>query len=132
MRKFFAALFVAITLLVAAPVIAAVQTFEGVGEHCMDVFESRDIAQQRAKEKALRDAVKKAEIYLKSYSRSIGADLTDDEIKIIAASIIKIIDIQYENKVVSVTKENAVIVITATVKAQIDSDEINKYLHREK
>lgn len=124
MKKFFAAVLVAASLLIATPVSAAVQTFEGVGEYVMSDFESFDVAKLRAQQKAVRAAQEKAGAYLKTYSRSADSELLD-EISAVTANIIQVTNVSYERQPL----EQGCF-IKATVTATIDSDKITKWLDR--
>ncbi|MBR1646386.1 MAG: hypothetical protein IJ685_06375, partial [Selenomonadaceae bacterium] len=83
MKKFFrhalTTLIVFVTLLFAVIVGAAVQTFEGTGKYIMSEFETEEIAQKRAIQKATEDAQDKAGVYLTSFSKSVNANLVADE-----------------------------------------------------
>ena len=124
MKTFLVVILVAASLLIAAPVSASLQTFEGVGEYVMSDFESFDVAKLRAQQKAVRAAQEKAGAYLKTYSRSADSELLD-EISAVTANIIQVTNVRYELQPL----EQGVF-IKATVTATIDSDEITKWLDR--
>ena len=127
MKKFLAAVLVAITLLIAAPVSAEVKTFEGVGEYVMDDSVSFDVAKLRAQQKAVRAAQAKAGIYLKTFSRYVNSELSDDEIVAATAAALTVTDTKITRSIVSYD----VILIQATVTVTIDSDAITKWLDRD-
>ena len=107
---------------------AELQTYTGVGEYVMSNFETPDSAMARAKNYALRDAQEQAGVYMQSYSKSQNFKLVEDEITTMTAGIINIISTDYEPVPVKDTK--GVIKYIATVKVNIDSSEINKWLER--
>ena len=65
---------------------AKVQTYTGVGECIMGEFETQNVVQQRAVSRAIRKATEQAGVYLQTYSQSINANLTTDEISAIASN----------------------------------------------
>ena len=131
MKKFLAAMVLVVFSLFLMPAVnAAVQTFEGVGEYYMSELEKVGVARQRAKQKAVQDAQRKAGVYLKSYSRSINSEITDNEILAITSNAYKIIDETYEIRLVPLSDGTKTVLVTAKVKATIDTDEINKWLER--
>ena len=111
---------------------AKVQMYEGIAEDYPSEIESQDISKLRARNKAIRKAVEKAGIYLKSYSRTINAVLQDDEISAIASNSYQLIgDVKYERITKQVTEESSVIIWKATVNVNVDDSEIQSWLKRE-
>ena len=125
MKKFLFAL--VMSLLVASTSNAEVKTYEGTDEYIMNEFETIDIAKQRAKQKAERVAQEKAGVYISSYSEMRNLELVKDEVVAIACGIISIIDTKYD--VTPLDNANGFL-IRATVKANINSDDVNKYLDK--
>ena len=122
-RQGLTAFLTAILLLNAAIVGSTVEIFDGIGQYIMSDFENHDIAKQRAQQRAERDAQKKAGVALKTFSRSINSELTDDEILAVTNNIIKVSDVE----IVPVPFEaegEAGLMYRATLKATIDTDGI--------
>lgn len=90
MKNFLPTLLIVAGLLTATIVGAAIQTFDGTGQYIANEFETRDIAEKRARQKAERDAQKRAGVYLQTFSRSVNAELTDDEISAVTNNIIDV------------------------------------------
>ena len=124
MRKFLAAVIVG-SLLSASPVYAEVRNYDGVGEYIMSDFETPEVAKQRAKAYAERNAQEKAGVYIKSYSRTENLELVDDEIVTMTSGILKIISVDY--KLVPM-EEYGGIMYRATVLASIDTDKVNEWI----
>lgn len=127
LRKLLAAGLIAGTLLIAAPVDAEVRTYEGTDEYIMSEFETIDVAKQRAKQKAERAAQEKAGVFVESNTEVVNMMVTKDEIVTMTGGILKVVDVQYDVK--PLTNANGFI-IRATVKADIDSDDVAKWLNR--
>ena len=129
-RQGLTAFLTAIFLLNAAIVGATVEIFDGIGQYIMSDFENHDIAKQRAQQRAERDAQKKAGVALKTFSRSINSELTDDEILAVTNNIIKVSDVE----IVPVPFEaegEAGLMYRATLKATIDTDGIYAWIKRD-
>ena len=130
MQKFLAILLI-VTGLLTTTVQAEIKTYSGTGRYVMSDFENRDIAKQRAQYRAERDAQKKAGVYVKNYSRSINFEMTDDEFSVVMNRITNIIDeVKYNMKTATADGE-PVIIWTANLKAQIDTDGIYAWLKRD-
>ena len=106
---------------------AEVRTYEGSDEYIMSEFETIDIAKQRAKQKAERAAQEKAGVFIESNTEVVNMMVTKDEIRTMTSGILKVVDVQYDVK--PLTNANGFI-IRATVKADIDSDDVAKWLNR--
>ena len=130
MKKFLAAMLLVVgSLFFASAVNAEVIALEGIGEYVMgdDLENSPSVAKERAKQHAVRDACKKAGVYLKIYSRSVNAELTDDEIEAVTATIIKVTKEEYD--IEHVPDANAIL-FRATVQAELDTDDLQKFLDK--
>ena len=127
MKKFLAAVLVAGSLFSMPVANAEIKTYEGTDEYIMNEFETLDIAKQRAKQKAERVAQEQAGVYISSYSETKNFELVTDEVISIACGILSVIDVKYD--VTSLDNVNGFL-IRATVKANIDTDDINKYLEK--
>ena len=121
-RRLLAAAIVAGSLFTASPADAEVKTYEAVGEYYMSDFETFDVAQQRAKKRAEQAACEQASVFVKSYSRSVNSKLVEDEIIAMTSGILKVINVQFQREYADNTT-----LIRATIKAQIDSDDIGKW-----
>lgn len=124
MKKFLAAVLVG-SLLGAPSASAEVKNYDGVGEYIMSDFETPDIAKQRAKAYAERNAQEQAGIYIKTYSRTENLKLVEDEIVTMTSGILKIISVDY--KLVPM-EEYGGIMYRATILASIDTDNVDEWI----
>ncbi|MBR1396549.1 MAG: tetratricopeptide repeat protein [Selenomonadaceae bacterium] len=109
---------------------AEVRTYTGIGKYIMSEYETQEIAQQRAINKAMRDAKDKAGVHLQTYSRSVSGNLTNDEIFAITNNITDVL----EKKCVPVPFEangEAGLMYEATVTVTIDPNGISEWLKRD-
>ena len=128
MKKIFAAVLVAF-LFVAATVNAEVKTYEGTDEYyVLGAVEDVNVARERAREKAIRNAREKAGVYIHSYSRTTDMELVEDEIISVASGILRIIETHYETVNLSDKKG---FIIRATVKADIDTSDLDRFLEKD-
>ena len=129
MKKFLAALLAAGTLFFSATADAEIKTYEGSDEYIMSEFETIDIAKQRAKQKAERVAIESAGVFVESSTEVVNMMVTKDEIFTMAGGILKIVDVQYK---LTPLDDGKSLIVRATVKADIDSDDIAKWLRKSK
>ena len=127
MKKFLAALLIAGSFFLMPAVNAEIKTYEGTDEYIMNEFETIDIAKQRAKQKAERNAQEQAGVYISSYSEMKNLELVTDEVISIACGILSVIDVKYN--VTPLENANGFL-IRAMVKAHIETDDVNKWLNR--
>ena len=127
MKKFLSAALIVGSLLTAPSAEAEVKSYDGVGEYIMSDFETPDVAKQRAKMYAERNACEKAGVYIKSYSRSENLELVADEIETMTNGILKVLSVEY--KLVPLEQHGG-IMYRATVVAEIDTDEVNAWINR--
>lgn len=127
LRKFLAAGLIAGSLFVVSPVDAEVRTYEGTDEYIMSEFETIDIAKQRAKQKAERAAQEKAGVFVESNTEVVNMMVTKDEVRTMTGGILKVVDVQYQ---LTPLADGKSLIVRATVKADIDSDDIDKWLNR--
>lgn len=106
---------------------AEIKTFIGVGEYTMNNFENPDIAKQRAQQNAELDAVKRAVAYLKNFSETVGATITNDEISAVATNTITFGNVQIE----SVANYSSGVTYKVTIEAQINTDGIEDFIRRD-
>ena len=93
MKKIILALF--LVMISVIPVSeAAIQTIEADGTHIMGDTDSRDTAQKLAIEEAINNAALEAGTYIASYTTVKNFVITEDEIKSITSSIIKVLNQQ--------------------------------------
>lgn len=106
---------------------AEIKTYTGEGEYLMSDYETPEIAKQRAKVYAERNAQEQAGVYLQSYSKMENFELVEDEVLTITGGILKILDVSY--KIIPI-EEYSGILYRATVKANIDTDKIDEWIAR--
>ena len=104
---------------------AEIKTYTGVGEYIMSDFETPEIAKQRAKQYAERNAQEQAGVYVNSYTKVENMQVTEDEIITMTNGILSVTDVKYE--IVPMT-EYAGIVYRATIKANIDTDKVDDWI----
>ncbi|MBD3878744.1 MAG: tetratricopeptide repeat protein [Quinella sp. 1Q5] len=126
MRKFLAALVLG-SLMGTSPVNAEVRNYDGVGEYIMSDFETPDVAKQRAKLYAERNAQEKAGVYIKSYSKMSNFELVADEVESMTSGILKVISVNY--KMIPM-EEYGGIMYRATVLASIDTDNVDEWISK--
>lgn len=111
----------------APSVNAEIKIYDGTGEYIMGDFEKHDIAKLRAKERAIQAAKKKAGVFILSFSKSVNARLTENEILSVTSNLIEEVDVQYEQKVIEASNTSG-IMYRATVKISVDTDTISDWL----
>ena len=129
-RRGLSAFLIAIFLTSAGVVCAAIEIFDGTGQYIMSDFENPDIAKQRARQRAEQDLQKKVVVYLQEYSREINVVLTDEEISAVASNETDIIDKMHFSQKPATVDGKPVIIWTATLKANINSDVIPDWFKR--
>ena len=107
---------------------AQVQVYTGVGEYIMSDFDTPDVAKQRAKVYAERNAQEQAGVYVESTTNVLNSQVTKDEINTMTAGILKILETNYQTLP---SPDSSGIMIRATIKAEIDSDDVNKWFKRD-
>ena len=127
MKKFLAAALIAGSLFATSPVNAEIRTYEGTDEYIMNEFETIDIAKQRARQKAERNAQEKAGVFINSYSQMKNLELVEDEVISIACGIMSVVDVKYTTE--PLPDVNGFL-IRATVKANIETDDVGKWLEK--
>ena len=126
MKKF---LIVMVMSLFALTVNAAVETYEGTDEYyVLGAVENINVARERARERALRDAREKAGVYIHTISKVVNMKMVEDEIISVASGVLRVIDTAYE--VVPLTDMDGYL-IRATVKADIDTGDVEKFLEKD-
>lgn len=131
-RRTLTALLIVIFALSAAIVGAKIQMYTATGEDYANEVESQDIAKLRARDKAIKKATKQAGVYLKSYSRSVNSELTDDEVTAITSNAWQLVgEPKYSSKIVKGSDETSIIIWTATVEVNVDDSEIQSWIKRD-
>jgi len=108
--------------------IAEIVNVEGIGYYYMEQTETLADAQAKAKEQAVRDAVQKTEVAIIGKTESHDSVLTEDEVTAIAAGIVKVKAVKYDLS----PAEKETIEIKATVRAEVDTDEVSAALQEER
>ena len=109
---------------------AEVKTYVGTGKYIMSDFENQNIAQQRAIDRALRDAQRQSGEYLQTYSRSINGKLTNDEISTITNNIVEVLEANCIPQPFEQNGESG-LMYKATVKVKIDTNGVRAWLKRD-
>ena len=107
---------------------AEIKTYEGTDEYIMSEFETIDIAKQRAKQKAERVAQEQAGVFVEGTTEVVNMMVTKDEVRTMTSGILKVIDVQYK---LTPLEDGKSLIVQATVKADIDSDDVGKWLNRD-
>lgn len=107
---------------------AEIVTVEGIGYYYMEPSETLATAEAKAKEQAIRDAVQKMEVAIIGKSKSHDSVLTEDEVIAVAAGIVKVKAVRYDLK----PAEKDTIEIKATVRAEVDTEEVSAALQEER
>ena len=106
---------------------AEIKTYTGEGEYIMSDFETPEVAKQRAKVYAERNAQEQAGVYVNSYSKMENFNLVADEIVTITNGILKILNVDYQIVPMS---EYGGIMYRATIQANIDTDKIDEWISK--
>ena len=128
MKKILTALLIAGSFFSMSAVNAEVQTYEGTDEYVMSEFETIDIAKQRAKQKAERSAQEKVGVFVESNTEVVNMMVTKDEVRTMTGGILKVVDVQYQ---LTPLADGKSLIVRATVKADIDTDDVTKWLNRD-
>lgn len=119
-----------IFFLSAAVVGATVKLYTATGENYANEIGSQDISKLRARDKAVKNATKQAGVYLKTYSRSVNSELTDDEITAITSNAWQLVGKpKYSREIVKRSDETSIIVWKKTVKVNIDDSALQNRLN---
>ena len=124
MKKFLTLVVALMILMCGSTTFAAERLIEATGDYIMDsrLDETPASATARAREEAKRAAVEEAGIYLQSYSNMVDFKLKVDEIKSIAAGLLKVQDESSNVEVVEGTLLKFTVTIKALVKEISDED----------
>ena len=105
---------------------AEVKTYTGVGEYIMSDFETPEVAKQRAKARAEQNAQEQAGVYVSGFTQVNNMQVTEDEVIVITSGIMSVTDVSYEKRF----GQDDTTIFTATIKANIDTDDVNKWLEK--
>ena len=119
MRKFLVGAMIIGSLLVMPTINAEVKTYTGVGEYMIGERDTLEIAKQGAKEKAMRNALEKAGVLVTSRSRVEDLELVEDVITSRTGAVLQVREVVYER---------ADLIVRATVKVDIDPEDLNRRL----
>ena len=101
---------------------AGVETFEGHGDY-LRTDETIEYSKEQAKIEAERDIIRQAYFHVTGISQSSDSVLDYDEVFGESEGIIRILDVKYK---LIPEKENYI--IRAIVKAEVDTEELNRVL----
>ncbi|MBR0261520.1 MAG: tetratricopeptide repeat protein [Selenomonadaceae bacterium] len=119
-------------MLFATVVGAKIQMYTATGEDYPSVAESQDISKQRALYKAIKKATKQAGVYLKTYSRSVNSELTDDEVTAITSNAWQLVgEPKFTREIINHSDDTQIIVWKATVEVNVDDSEIQSWIKRD-
>ena len=131
-RRTLTAMLIVSCVLTAAIVGATVKLYTASGEGYCYESESQDIAKQRAVDKAVKKATKQAGVYLKTYSRSVNSELTDDEVTAITSNAWQLVgEPKFTREIINHSGDTQIIVWTATVEVNVDDSEIQSWIKRD-
>ena len=106
---------------------ARVITYTGVGEYPIGEGETVEMARERAKERAQRNALEQAGVEVESETKVIDHVFEHDEIITITHGILKVVG----QPVFTPTVDGDGFMMKATLKAEIETDDIAKWLNRD-
>ena len=131
-RRTLLTLFTVSIMLFATVVGAKIQMYTATGEDYPSVAESQDISKQRALDKAIKKATKQAGVYLKTYSRSVNSELTDDEVTAITSNAWQLVgEPKFTREIINHSDDTQIIVWKATVEVNVDDSEIQSWIKRD-
>ena len=111
---------------------AEFKTYTAMGVDYGNELESQEIVKLRARDKAIKNAVKQAGVYLKTYSRSVNSELTDDEVLAITSNTYEIVgEVKYNQVAKQVTDQIILVMWEATVDVKVDDSEIRNWRKRD-
>ena len=102
-----------------SPVAAETKTITATGDYTMGEGETMLIAKERAVTVAMRNAVEQAGVYLESLSQIKNLQLTKDEVTVVGAGAIEILDKQFDEP--KFQSGSAYFHVTITARVNIDS-----------
>ena len=131
-RRTLTALLIVASVVTASLVGATVKMYTATGEGYAWEDEPQEIAKLRARDKAIKKATREAGVYLKTYSRSVNNELTDDEVLAITSNSWQLVgEPKYTRKIINHSGDTQIIVWTATVEVNVDDAELQSWLKRD-
>ena len=131
-RRTLTALLIIAGVVTASLVGATVKMYTATGEGYAWEDEPQDIAKLRARDKAIKNATKQAGVALKTYSRSVNNELTDDEVLAITSNSWQLVgEPKYTRKIINHSGDTQIIVWTATGEVNVDDAELQSWLKRD-
>lgn len=128
LKKFTTAILFFGILIFSTVTSAEIKIFEGVGEYYMeDENETLDALKDKAKLAAELNALEQAQVNVKSYCELHNLNLTQDEIITITAGVMNVTNVKYALK----SEFDGLLVMKATITAEIDVDKIPEFIERE-
>ena len=123
-KKFIAILLFFVGLTFTSIGHAEIQIYEGVGEYAMMNDETMDFAKYQAQIEAERNIAEQVYVYVQSQTETNMQVYNHDEIIVMSEMIMKIIEVKHQ--ILPATDET--FIVRAIVKAEIDTDEIDKLM----
>ena len=123
-KKFIAVLLFFVALTFTSIGHAEIQIYEGVGEYAMMNDETMDFAKYQAQIEAERNIAEQVYVYVQSQTETNMQVYNHDEIIVMSEMIMKIIEVKHQ--ILPATDDT--FIVRAIVKAEIDTDEIDKLM----
>ena len=122
-RKRILAMVMMSLLFINVPAYAAIEEIDASGQYTIGdgPDESISVAKERAKVDAMRQATEKAGVYVESYSKTVNAVLTEDEVRVIADNVLKV----KSEDIKPVINSNNTITYVCDIKALVDTSKID-------
>lgn len=110
-------------LFINVPAYAAIEEIDASGQYTIGdgPDENISVAKERAKVDAMRQATEKAGVYVESYSKTVNAVLTEDEVRVIAGNVLKV----KSEDIKPVINSNNTITYVCDIKALVDTSKID-------
>lgn len=125
--KIFFFLFLMMLMLLSSTSLAAIQMIKAEGSYQMGENDSIAYAKEGAKNDALRYAAEQAGVFIRAYSKTKNFQMTDDEIEVVAANVMKIKKCEYEQEYL-----NNTLVFHAHVVVTVDDSKFDSIIKHEK
>ena len=103
---------------------AEVQSFDGVGEYIMSDFETPDVAKTHAKERAEKNALEQAGVFVESELNVENQAVTSEMIRTATLGIIKIENVSYDLEPI----DNEGLLVRCSLVAMIDPDKVSELI----
>ena len=127
LKNFLAAFLFVAVIFFPATSNAEIETFVGTGEHYLSKSDTLQDGKEQAKLLAELDVAEQVAIQIQSISELKNLKLTKDEIITISAALMNVLDIKY-----SIRQDfDGVLIIAATVTAEVDTEKVPELVERE-